>query len=73
MGARLYSARFLKKGIRRAGLYHPTYQSSTSVLAVPWTSVLAAICLANRVDEKDMYFARPMYADRERHLDITSA
>jgi hypothetical protein len=34
--------------IKRAGLYHSNYQSSTSVLA--------AICLANRVGEKDIYF-----------------
>ena len=59
--------------VKRAGLYHPNLQSSTSVLAVPWTSVLAAICLANRVHEKDVHFARSMHTDRVRHFNITGA
>jgi hypothetical protein len=56
--------------VKRAGLYHPTYQSSTSVFAVPWTSVLAALCLANRVHEKYTYFAGSVDADGVRHFNI---
>jgi hypothetical protein len=57
----------------RARLYHSNSQSSTSLLAVPWTSVLAAICLTNRVHEKDVHFARSVHANSQGHYDVRGA